>query len=64
MPHRRSPSPEDAEVDDLSSHVKNKAQITPAESTPQELVKIDPAEVGMSLGYKHLYVTSSTVLRC
>ncbi|WPH01277.1 Hypothetical protein R9X50_00411500 [Acrodontium crateriforme] len=26
-----------------------------AESTPQELVKLDPAEIGMNVGYKNLY---------
>ncbi len=32
--------------------------VTPAESTPPaevELVKVDPAEVGMTLAFKHLY---------
>ena len=48
----------DEEVDSVTSKIKNKLDITP-NSTPQELVKLDPSEIGMSAGYKHLYVTSA-----
>ncbi|KAK3705883.1 hypothetical protein LTR37_013036 [Vermiconidia calcicola] len=47
----------DSEVEDLTSGVKNgKMDVnTPAGSTPQELIKLDPSEIGMSVGLKNLY---------
>lgn len=44
----------DSEIDGLANTVKGKMELTPAGSTPQELVKLDPSEIGMSAGYKHL----------
>ena len=44
----------DSEMEGVTSGVKNKMDLTPAGSTPQELVKLDPSEIGMSAGYKHL----------
>lgn len=44
----------DSDVDTLTKTVKTAMELTPANSTPQELVKVDPAEIGMSVGYKHL----------
>lgn len=45
----------DEEMDQLTKKVNGMTNLTPDESTTQELVKIDPAEVGMSPGYKNLY---------
>ena len=44
----------DSEMENLTDDVKNKMDVTPADSTPPELVKLDPSEIGMSVGYKHL----------
>ena len=47
----------DSDVDELTSTVRNKMDLTPAGSTPpEELVKLDPSEIGMSAGYKYLFV--------
>ena len=43
----------DSEIEVLTSDAK-KMDLTPAGSTPQELVKLDPSEIGMSVGYKNL----------
>jgi len=54
----------DSEVNEVTAKLKDSAKLTPEGSTPQEpvkvdnppeLVKLDPAEIGMSVGYKHLY---------
>ncbi|KAK5165851.1 uncharacterized protein LTR77_008774 [Saxophila tyrrhenica] len=46
----------DSEVEEVTNGVKKgKMDVTPADSTPQELVKLDPAEVGMTVGLKYLY---------
>ena len=51
---RREDLSSDSETEGLADAVKSKMDLTPAGSTPQELVKLDPSEVGMSVGYKHL----------
>jgi hypothetical protein len=53
-------SSSDSEVEAVTNGVKSKMNLTPGESTPkdtpkEELVKLDPAEIGMSVGLKQLY---------
>ncbi|KAK5123020.1 hypothetical protein LTR85_003586 [Meristemomyces frigidus] len=46
----------ESETDQLAKKFNDAAKLTPGSTdTPQELVKLDPAEIGMSVGYKHLY---------
>lgn len=52
--HNESDSSE-SETGRLANKLNNVAKLTPDTDTPQELVKLDPAEIGMSIGYKHLY---------
>ena len=52
----------DSDVDELTTTVRNKIDLTPPGSTPpEELVKLDPAEIGMSAGYKYLFVLLTTL---
>lgn len=56
----RQDSSSGSEVDQLATQLKDATKLTPADSaTPQEpvkeLVKLDPAEIGMSAGFKNLY---------
>ena len=59
MAAQRADVSSDEDVGDLTNTVKSKMDLTPAGSTPNEqepeLVKLDPAEVGMSVGLKQLY---------
>lgn len=54
MARKEAEASSDSDVDALAKTVKTNMDLTPANSTPQELVKVDPAEIGMSVGYKHL----------
>lgn len=43
------------EMDPLEVRLKDASKLTPDTNTPQELVKLDPSEIGMSAGCKQLY---------
>jgi len=47
-------SSSESEMDQVTNKL-NGTRLTPDTATPQELVKLDPDEIGMSSGYKHLY---------
>ena len=56
MARKDAEASSDSDVDAVTKAIKTNMTLTPAGSTPQEqeLVKVDPAEIGMSVGYKQL----------